>query len=398
MISFNNIFPFETIHSDFTNMFLSSDLYIWLCVSILNGFSGKVFLVIWKTKAAKLSHLFPFLVHCYNQLQFCPDATWNPNGTTFVNYEDIDKDAWSIFVDLNNTIYVADKTAESIKIWQEGNSTIMKIIDMNGTSPHSLFVTVNGDIHVDVSNEKRIDVWTVDALNETTVMETVSSCFGIFVDIDETIYCSLHDRHKIVAKSINETNLFGMDLVGTRCAGMTSDTLNHPWGIFVDTNFTLYVADHKNDRIQKFYQGEKNGTTIVGMGAPNTIELNGPTGILLDADNYLFIVDRWKNRIIRSGSNGFHCIISCQYRNYLSPDFLNSPISMSFDTYGNIYVMDTGNRRVQIFALATNSCDDSSTTAAIISSSIEIEGESTIFESTEAIQTLSSTVPTLSKE
>jgi glucose/arabinose dehydrogenase len=74
--------------------------------------------------------------------------------------------------------------------------------------------------------------------------------------------------------------------------------LNSPYGIFVDVNFDLYIADNKNNRIQLFKSGHLNGTTVAG---DNTIssELWEPSDIVLDADGYLFIADSGNNRIIR---------------------------------------------------------------------------------------------------
>ena len=83
---------------------------------------------------------------------------------------------------------------------------------------------------------------------------------------------------------------------------------------------------------------QRNGITVAGKGSANvTIELTGPKGIVLDGDQHLFIVDSYNHRIIGSDENGFHCI----------NDKLSSPVTMSFDSYGNIYVLDGNNHRVQ---------------------------------------------------
>jgi DNA-binding beta-propeller fold protein YncE len=113
------------------------------------------------------------------------------------------------------------------------------------------------------------------------------------------------------------------------------------------------VADCGNDRIQLFQPGELNGTTIAGTGAPNTIDLNCPSGVLLDGDDYLFIVDNGNHRIVGEGVFGFRCIVGCQRQGSASYQ-LSNPQTMAFDRHGNIYVTDTGNSRVQKFLLVTN--------------------------------------------
>ena len=296
------------------------------------------------------------LASSYNQPKFCSNASWRTNGTTFVDNSTIHKGTYDIFVDRNNTVYVANKWNSSIQIWSKGNSTPTRTITMDSHYPHSLFVTSNGDVYTDVTCTNRIERWTQNASNATLIMTTGGSCFSIFIDINDTIYCSLYHQHKIMARSMTSHQTSGIDFVGRDCPGITSDMLYGPWGIFVDLHLNLFVADSGNDRIQKFVPGQKNARTVAGMGASNTIQLFGPTGIQLDADGYLFIVDKWKNRIVRSGPNGFYCIVACSDGPDMAPHRLNSPTTMRFDNQGNIYVMDTNNNRTQLFTLATGSC------------------------------------------
>ena len=62
----------------------------------------------------------------------------------------------------------------------------------------------------------------------------------------------------------------------------------------------LYVADSGNRRIQVFWLGQLNGTTILGGGSTVNLKLSKPTTIALDADGYLFVVDNGNDRIIAS--------------------------------------------------------------------------------------------------
>jgi hypothetical protein len=117
----------------------------------------------------------------------------------------------------------------------------------------------------------------------------------------------------------------------------------------------LYVADWGNNRIQLFQSGELNGFTVAGNTSPNfTITLYQPTGIVLDGDNYLFIVDSGNNRIVGSGSNGFRCLVGCGGSGSASNQ-LNFPGTLSFDSFGNMFVTDVNNSRVQKFDLMINS-------------------------------------------
>jgi hypothetical protein len=187
-------------------------------------------------------------------------------------------------------------------------------------------------------------------------MNVSSQCQGLFIDINNTLYCSVSGQNQVVKMSLNGGAQTPSTIAGTGSAGASADMLWDPTGIFVDSNFTLYVADFFNNRIQQFYLGQLNGTTVVGGTAPVAISLNGPTGVMMDGNGYLFVVDMVNNRIVGSGPYGFRCIAGCSGSSGSTPTQLNGPRTVDFDSYGNLYVSDTYNNRIQKFILITNSC------------------------------------------
>ncbi|CAF4956070.1 unnamed protein product [Rotaria socialis] len=97
----------------------------------------------------------------------------------------------------------------------------------------------------------------------------------------------------------------GIVVAGGQGKGNALTQLHWPNGIFVDTLGTLYVADRGNHRVMRWTQGDKKqGTVIVGG--------NG----------------------YGAGANQF-----------------NFPVGLSFDRYGNLYVADVNNDRVQRFSI-----------------------------------------------
>jgi hypothetical protein len=169
----------------------------------------------------------------------------------------------------------------------------MKILTSDLNNPGAIFVTTNGDIYVDSGNNHRVEIWAADAEDGTIVMNVTAQCLGLFIDINNTLYCATSDKHQVVAKSLNEGAHPIEVVAGNGSSGSKSNQLYLPNGIFVDLNFNLYIADYGNNRIQKFQLGQMNGQTVVGITVPETISLNGPTAVVLDADNYLFIADTW---------------------------------------------------------------------------------------------------------
>ena len=147
-------------------------------------------------------------------------------------------------------------------------------------------------------------------------------------------------------------------VAGTDSAGSASNFLNCPWGIFVDTNFDLYVVDTANNRIQLFRLGQINGITVAGNTSANlTISLYYPSDVILDGNKYLFITDTNNHRIIGSDENGFRCIVACSMSAGATSNQLNRPHSIAFDSFGNLFVLDRDNDRIQKFCLSTNFCN-----------------------------------------
>ena len=293
----------------------------------------------------------------YNRPKLCAFASWNSNATTFANQAMVGFYPYSLFIDINNTIYVTERTNNRIQIWLNGNSnSLTNISSFSDIDSMSLFVTNEGDIYVDNGRfNSQVDRVSINATHSTVAMYVTGYCGGIFVDINNTLYCSATNVHQVVSKSLDDSTTTPRTIAGTDCAGSTSNRLNSPYGIFVDINFKLYVADSGNHRIQLFQNGQQNASTVAGSTASGTITLNWPSGVVLDVDGYLFIVDRGNHRIVGSGPTGFRCVAGCSGWGPASHQ-LNNPWTMAFDSYGNIFVVDTYNHRVQKFLLVANSC------------------------------------------
>jgi hypothetical protein len=263
---------------------------------------------------------------------------------------------YGIFVNTNNYVYVSYVKTQHVFIWSNDNITLTRNISGNIIEPHSLFVTSNGDIYIDNGKNGSINIWTVNNTNSLIAMDNVrESCFGLFIDINDTIYCSILEQHKVIKRSLqySNSNSNWKLAAGNGSIGSTPNQLHSPHGIFVDVNFELYVADCENHRIQHFQHGELNGTTISKEDL-----LDCPTGVVLDGDSNIYILDNKKHRIFMTTLNSteFRCLVGCSTDTERDSKDLNGPIGISFDTVGNMYVSDTGNGRVQKFLLFTNSC------------------------------------------
>lgn len=268
-----------------------------------------------------------------------------------------DFDASDVFVDANNTVYFSAIKINQVLVLSEGGSRSRWNISAGRNKTHSVFATINGDVYLDNGRSKgRVDKWIWNTNISIPVMNVTSQCIDLFIDIYDTLYCSNDQQHQIVKASLvngtNETTI----TAGNGTNGTGSYMLNAPSGIFVDSNLNLYVADYNNHRIQLFQSGQLNGSTVAGKSRLGSITLNGPTDVILDFDGNLFITDSNSNRIVRSGPHGNSCIVGCSNSAGTQPYQLHHPQALSFDSFGNIFVVNWYNGQIQKFLLKINSC------------------------------------------
>ena len=262
-----------------------------------------------------------------------------------------------MFTTVGNSVFVTSTDLSRIVVWSSDLGLPPQNLSDNLNQPKGLSVSSTGDIYVDSGLAyNRVEAWTSNLTHSTNSWNVTGSCFALFLVKNDTLYCSLGSLHQVVSLSLVNPPTTPTLVAGTGASGSSPDMLNNPYGIFVNAALDLYVADSSNNRIQMFPHGCLNATTVAGDGAPDTVALNQPRAVVLDAVGVLFIVDTMNHRIVASGPNGFRCIIGCTGANGSAVNQLNIPVSLSFDRDGNLLVVDQGNARIQNFSLASNSC------------------------------------------
>jgi NHL repeat len=206
----------------------------------------------------------------------------------------------------------------------------------------------------------RVDRWVVDTTDSVSFMSVTAQCYSLFMDHSNTLYCAVTLAHQVVKKWFGDNSTVSTTVVGTGTAGSATNQLYYPAGVFVDLNFTLFVGDCFNNRIQKFAFGETNGVTIVGNGLASSspFTFNCPATITFDANGYIFFTDCYNNRLFGSGPLGLRCLFGCSMVAGSAANQLNLPNVFAFDSDGNIFLADQNNHRIQRFLLVSNSCSE----------------------------------------
>ena len=146
----------------------------------------------------------------------------------------------------------------------------------------------------------------------------------------------------------------------------TNASLDEPNGVACDAFGNQYIGDTVNSRIRKL---DTNGiiTTVAGngdgpqsggysgdCGAATNASLDYPCGVAFDASGNLFIADLYNNRIREVDTNGIITTVAGNGNSGYSGDGgaatnanLYYPYGVAFDTFGNLYICDSGNECIR---------------------------------------------------
>jgi DNA-binding beta-propeller fold protein YncE len=117
---------------------------------------------------------------------------------------------------------------------------------------------------------------------------------------------------------------------------------------------SLYVADSRNHRIQKFDSG---GRLLLSWGTFGSLDANSaapgafnePWGVAVAPDGSVYVADTWNHRIQKFDANGQFVTMWGRFGQAETPDAFWGPRAVAIDKEGSVYVADTGNKRIAIF-------------------------------------------------
>ena len=138
---------------------------------------------------------------------------------------------------------------------------------------------------------------TGQGLSNTQLDNPVGLYFDSFTD---SLVIANHFANNILRYVLGATNwtLVAGDVNGS--SGANSTQLYHPVDMTFDPMGNMYVADRENHRIQFFYDGQLDGTTIAGFTGVhdgNATTLNRPWAVRLDSQLNLYVADAYNHRI-----------------------------------------------------------------------------------------------------
>ncbi|MEO8593582.1 MAG: hypothetical protein ABI759_09685 [Candidatus Solibacter sp.] len=188
---------------------------------------------------------------------------------------------------------------------------------------------------------------------------------GVAVDRSGNVYLADTDNHRIrkVSGGVVTT------IAGTGTAGFSGDgkpavaaQLNLPYGIALDPNGNLFVADFGNHRIRRI-SSDGIITTVAGNGkrasSPDGLPATGssllaPRNVAVDGAGNLYVAEFEGHRVRRLTPDGRFATVAGTGASGWSGDGkaaylaqVSYPAGMAFDRAGALYMADSGNNAVR---------------------------------------------------
>ncbi len=172
---------------------------------------------------------------------------------------------------------------------------------------------------------------------------------NLAVGPDGSIYVADSGNHRVQV-----FDAAGNYLLQWGSEGAGPGQFSEPWGIAVGPDGRVYVADTWNHRVQIFgptgeYLDTFGEFANVQTGDPQTEpgKFWGPRDIAIDAGGNLYVTDTGNKRVEKFTADGI--FLQTWGGGGIIPGTFEEPVGIAIDSQGNIYVADTWNRRVQKF-------------------------------------------------
>lgn len=297
---------------------------------------------------------------------------------------------YGVASDSAGNVYVADReNARTQKFDSNGNFLVTwgTYGEGNGQFIYPSDVAIDSNDNVYVADQSRVQKFDSNGnfISKWGSYGSGAGQFmfpeGIAVDRFGNVYVADTYNHR-VQKFDSQGNF----LTSWGSWGSLNGQFVSPTGISVDSSGNVYVADTGNNRIQKF---DANGNFLLkwGLSQVNTVEVDGFDNVYATADSMALEIASNGTLLTRWGSNGS------------GDGQFSHPHGMAVDRFGNIYVADTGNNRIEKFSLGTgqrqvvfqkdipinlsaNTVSDITTTIGFLTATGKLYLESTLTSST----------------
>jgi len=281
----------------------------------------------------------------------------------------VDHEGNIIVVDMNNRvrrISISNGKVQTIAGSSHGFED-GKIAKFN--NPHGVCVDPEGNIIVADSDNHKIRKIMKDGYVQTIAgtacgledgnvnVAKFNNPYGVCIDLEGNIIvadCANHKIRKITKNGIVST-IAGTTL-GYEDGNVSVAKFNSPHGVSVDREGNIIIADTNNHKIRQIM---KNGTvsTIAGTTAGfedyeiQVAKFNYPMAVCVDREGIIFVSDHYNHKIRRITKNGFVQTFAGSSKGFEEGNInvvrFSQPFGICIDHDGNIIVADYDNHKIR---------------------------------------------------
>jgi sugar lactone lactonase YvrE len=260
--------------------------------------------------------------------------------------------------DDDQNVYIVDHVNHRVIEW-ESNATNRPIVTVRYEIPSKMDnfwypkdVIIDKEKNCWITSDdcnRQVMRWSLG--NNTTNGEIIIKnidCYGLAMDKDGSLYVADYNKDEVRRWKREDQN--GTIVAGGNGKGNNLNQLSYPTFIFVDEDYSLYVSDSCNHRVMKWLKDAKEGIVVVdGNGCEDSLtEFLSPEGVIVDQLGQIYVADPSNERVIRwcKGAEEGTVVVGGNGSNQLV-----YPTRLSFDREGNLYVVDWRNNQIQKFEI-----------------------------------------------
>ncbi|MFZ2783896.1 MAG: T9SS type A sorting domain-containing protein [Sediminibacterium sp.] len=174
--------------------------------------------------------------------------------------------------------------------------------------PAGIFVDNSGSLYIADAGNHRVLRVAADGKTISSVAGTgeagsynnqLINPQAVYVDRNYNVYVADAGNHRVVY--FIKGYEFGVVVAGGNGVGFNAKQLSSPSGVIADALGNLYIADKGNNRVQRWAAYDTVGVTIAGSETGNAgsgkNQLNLPSALAFDLTGGLYIADARNNRI-----------------------------------------------------------------------------------------------------
>ncbi|CAF3023059.1 unnamed protein product [Rotaria sp. Silwood2] len=213
-----------------------------------------------------------------------------------------------LFVDMNQTVYIADYWNHRIMEWKWNWMSGRIVAGGNGPGGRNDQLDRLTDVVLDRNNEsliicdagnRRVVRWS---LGESRITETIinnADCYGLALDDKGLLYTAGPTEGAVRRWRMGDAQ--GTIVAGGNGQGNGLHQLKEPLYMFVARDRSVYVSDHGKSRVMKWTEGAAQGIVVAGGNGQGDglIQVTRPHGLIVDQFDTLYVEDFSYHRVMK---------------------------------------------------------------------------------------------------